>query len=208
MKLSRLFSVSCAVLAFAVSAKANIVVNGDFSPTNYTYPGYSAPASSTSVGGWTLSSPNVGGTPYFNGYGFYNYDPQAAHPTAGFIQGIGSLSQLLNLTVGHTYSYSFLYDARLYYAPTLFTATVGSTNLLSSALIPGLGFLTGSGTFLATGNENLVFSGNAGGADGTALVTGVNVEDLTPTPEPSSLALLGTGVLSLAGFARRKFAKA
>jgi hypothetical protein len=66
------------------------------------------------------------------------------------------------------------------------------------------GFVTGVNTlsFVIT-NGNV----DTGGTDGAG-PTGLLVVDTAPVPsvpEPSSIALLGTGLLSVAGFARRKF---
>jgi len=70
--------------------------------------------------------------------------------------------------------------------------------------IPGVG--TVDGTFV--GMEDLPanvsdFDYN----DDTFVFTNVTVSDPTPTPEPSSFALLGTGLLGAAGVLRRKFAR-
>jgi hypothetical protein len=40
--------------------------------------------------------------------------------------------------------------------------------------------------------------------DGNVLLHSLTFDDGTPTPEPSGLLLLGTGILGLAGVARRK----
>lgn len=64
--------------------------------------------------------------------------------------------------------------------------------------------------FTATNtSETLSFlaQGTPSGEPPFSLLDGVSVAQIASTPEPSSFLLLGTGVLSVAGFARRRFMK-
>jgi hypothetical protein len=66
--------------------------------------------------------------------------------------------------------------------------------------------LIGVGTYV--GMEDLSYAvSDLDYNDDTFVFTNVGVSDPTPTPEPSSIALLGTGLLGAAGALRRKFAR-
>lgn len=134
----------------------------------------------------------------------------------------GSISQLLSgLTVGADTVVSFFYAGAQQYGYTgatteSFNVSLGnqtlSTAILSDTNHGFTGWQQASLHFTPTStSETLSFlaQGTPSGEPPFTLLDGVTVADNTAvTPEPSSIALLGTGVLTLGGLLRKRFLQA
>lgn len=174
----------------------NLVVNCGFETGDFT--------------GWNLNDPSG------------NSLVDSSQPNSGTYSALlgaepGTLSQTITDTAGTTYSFSFFMENEVavdgngvpYPGPDSFGVSVIDANSNTDVLLSPVsiaqtnGFLPYTFSFVGTGSDTLQFSINN-------VPSYYNLDDVTvdeQTPEPSSLALMGTGALIFAAITRRSMKK-
>ena len=184
---------ACLILATGSAFADNLVANGGFETGNFS--------------GWTMTGNQDGNTLVTGGtWGGFAPVSGSYHAVLGSCDSVcgglldGGFSQTLGTSASNTYTLSF-YLGNDSGPPNDITVTIGGNTVLSLA---GQGFI--GWTFYQ-------FSGLSLGDNATLAISASNVpgyfhmDDIsvsTDTPEPASLALFGSGLIGLAGAARRK----
>jgi choice-of-anchor C domain-containing protein len=206
-------------LVVAGTGRANLITNGSFEDSTLTA-GESATLSSqgfvtlyspsTEITGWTVSGDSVD---YIGSYW------QAASGTHsidldGNGQGGLSASTTFNVVMGVTYQVQFAMAGNPDGPPLTkaLTASAGGVSQVFSFVVTpsdthsNMGWVTKSFDFTAaaTGTTTLSFASNVAGFYGPALDNVI----VTAVPEPATVAMCGTALLSVAGVALRRRAKA
>jgi hypothetical protein len=210
----------------------NLVMDGDFSTVtvnNVVTPNVSSElGSSTKVVGWTSTGYNfvyanatVATTTGASGVALWTVTPppDGAGTFLALDGGfdVGPVSQVINnLVIGTTYTLSFDFGgaqqnnrngATTEQLDVSFGGSEFDTPVLNDASHGFTGWQTETTTFVATStSETLSFLavGTPAGIPPMSLLSNVS---LTSTPEPSSLALLATGLFGVSGLVRSRLKK-
>jgi hypothetical protein len=169
-------------------ASPNLVTNGSFETGDFT--------------GWNQSGLEEVVSGSFSAYS--GAQDGTFYSVWGNIGSDGTISQTISDTAGAQYTFSFWF-ASVGDNPSDFSALWDGTTLLSlSNPNTGVNYSEFSFAVTGTGSDTITFNGRDDPA--WMALDNISVSQGTgTTPEPSSLLLLGSGLLAVGGAIRRKF---
>jgi hypothetical protein len=176
--------------ATAAFAAPNLVNNGSFETGDFT--------------GWNVSSGSLELVVTGPFYVYSGAEDGNWYSVFGSVGSDGSISQTISDVAGQHYSFSFWFNA-VGDSPSDFSA-MWDSNTVFSQTNPNTGGAWTQFTFdvVGSGSDTITFNGRDDPQYMALDNISVSASGGGTTPEPSSLLLLGSGVLAMGGVIRRK----